>query len=79
MNTLLRFAAVGAAVAALSACASTHTQLAKAPAPAPAQHEPGTLIEDTVYMGRVEHIARSRGVRVRWVNPPLKRTVAARQ
>lgn len=31
-------------------------------------------VDDAVYVARVERVARSRGVSVRWVNPPQKRT-----
>ncbi len=31
-------------------------------------------VDDTAYVARVERVARARGVSVRWVNPPQKRT-----
>jgi hypothetical protein len=34
---------------------------------------PNQIVDDAAYIAQVEHVARSRGVSVRWVNPPQKR------
>jgi glutamine synthetase len=36
----------------------------------------GTQVDNDAYIAKVERTARNRGVSVRWVNPPQKRTVA---
>ena len=35
------------------------------------------VVDDQAYIARVEQTARSRGVSVRWVNPPQKRTTGS--
>ena len=60
---------VALSVLLLSACASTGTAYEKAPA----QHE--NIVTDNTYVALVEHIAKHRGTRVVWVNPPKKRVV----
>ena len=34
---------------------------------------PNQIVDDAAYIAQVEHMARSRGVSVHWVNPPQKR------
>lgn len=51
----------------LTACASTGTAYEKAPA----RHE--SVVVDTKYVAVVEYIAKHRGTRVMWVNPPKTR------
>ncbi len=69
MKAILSFAVVSVPLLLLTACASTGTAYEKAPA----QHE--TVVTDNVYVAVVEHIAKQRGTRVMWVNPPKKRVV----
>ena len=69
MKAILSFAVVSSALLLLTACASTGTAYEKAPA----QHE--NVVTDNVYVAVVEHIAKQRGTRVMWVNPPKKRVV----
>jgi hypothetical protein len=66
MSTSIRLPLGIAALALLlAACASTETALQ------PASH---TVIgQDGAYVGAVKTIAKRRGVRVVWVNPPEKR------
>ena len=69
MKAFLSFTVVSLALLLLTACASTGTAYEKAPA----QHE--TVVTDNVYVAVVEHIAKQRGTRVMWVNPPKRRVV----
>ncbi|MEO6103847.1 MAG: hypothetical protein ABIP44_09455 [Pseudoxanthomonas sp.] len=69
MKAFLSFSLVSPALLLLTACASTGTAYEKAPA----QHE--SVVTDGVYVAVVEHIAKGRGTRVVWVNPPKKRVV----
>ena len=65
MNTSLRLPLGAAAlVLLLAACASTETAMH------PASHM--SITQDGAYVGAVESIAKKRGVRVVWVNPPEK-------
>lgn len=34
---------------------------------------PNQVVDDSAYIAEVEHLARDRGISVRWVNPPQKR------
>lgn len=56
------------AVPVLAACASSGPQLVQAPTP---QQQPAAaaLHYDSMYMAQVEQVAKSRGVRVKWINP----------
>ena len=59
----------------LLGCTSTGTRLAYV---APAAVDNGTVAETRMvpraeYMAEVEKLARQQGVRVHWVNPPVKR------
>ena len=67
MKTFLSFTVVSSALLLLTACASTGTAYEKAPA----QHE--SVVTDDAYVAVVEYIAKHRGTRVMWVNPPKKR------
>ena len=74
MNTMLKVAVVSVGSLLLSACASTQyvtqaSQPAAQPA-APVQSSKGDT--DSRYVAVVEHIAKQRGTRVVWVNPPKK-------
>ncbi|QDW66052.1 hypothetical protein [Luteimonas granuli] len=54
----------------LAGCASSGGMASAAPQPYQA---PDEVTTDTAYVAAVEHVARRRGVRVHWLNPPLKR------
>lgn len=69
MKAFLSFAVVSSTLLLLTACASTGTAYEKAPM----QHE--SVVTDNTYVSVVEHIAKQRGTRVTWVNPPKKRIV----
>lgn len=69
MKAFLKVTFVSVPLLLLTACASTGTAYEKAPA----QHE--TVVTDNAYVAVVEHIAKQRGTRVVWVNPPKKRVV----
>ena len=69
MKAFLSFTVVSLAMLLLTACASTGTAYEKAPA----QHE--SVVTDNAYVAVVERIAKQRGTRVVWVNPPSKRVV----
>lgn len=64
MNRLSRVLAVSLSVAGLAACASMDEQSARV------SPQSATLDRDAAYVGRVEQIARRRGIEVVWVNPP---------
>ena len=66
MNTSLRLPLGAAAlVLLLAACASTETAMHPA--------SQTSITQDGTYVAVVENIAKKRGVRVVWVNPPDKR------
>ena len=67
MKAFLSFTVVSSTLLLLTACASTGTAYEKAPP----QHE--SVVTDNAYVSVVEHIAKQRGTRVMWVNPPKKR------
>lgn len=67
MKAFLSFTVVSLPLLLLTACASTGTAYEKAPA----QHE--SMVTDSVYVAVVENIAKQRGTKVMWVNPPKKR------
>lgn len=72
MKRLLR-CVLSASLACLAGCASqAPMRYAESPATAPAPE----TVRDVEYMAAVEHVARRRGVQVRWVNPPLKPAIA---
>ncbi len=72
MNTSVRALMGMLALLALCACASTSAQLAQAPQAEPAATSERAGRIDQQYVAQVEHIAKLRGVRVQWVNPPVK-------
>ena len=69
MKAFLSFTVVSSALLLLSACASTGTAYEKAPT----QRE--NMVTNNAYVAVVEHIARQRGTRVLWINPPKTRVV----
>lgn len=75
MNSLLRCCLIAVPVLGLVACAS-HGGPRYQPEMA-AVVQPTAFEQDAVYIQTVERIARQRGVSVKWINPPLKRTVAS--
>ena len=68
MNRMLGKTLSSIAVSVLAACASSGPQLVKAPTP---QQQPAAAAVhyDSMYMAQVEQVAKSRGVRVKWINP----------
>ena len=68
MNRMLGKTLSLIAVSVLAACASSGPQLVKAPTP---QQQPAAAAVhyDIMYMAQVEQVAKSRGVRVKWINP----------
>lgn len=72
MKAMFKVAAVSVGSLLLTACANTH-YVTKSSAPAaPAEASTGDV--DGKYVAVVEHIAKQRGTRVVWVNPPKKDT-----
>lgn len=69
MKVFLSFTVVSFGLLLLTGCASTGTAYQNAPL----QHE--DIVTDKVYVATVEYVARHRGTRVVWVNPPMKRSV----
>ena len=73
MNPLLRCCIATATLVLLAGCAHQGTMRHQPALAAPgATHQP-----DGAYIHAVEAKARVRGVDVHWVNPPVKRMVAA--
>lgn len=66
---VLRLALPIVLVGGLAACASTSESPNRVGAAPPA----GSLGADEAYVARVEQIARTRNIDVRWINPPLRR------
>ena len=64
MKTFNRASILGLAITALAGCAGMQDKSAM---------YPNQVVDDTAYIAQVEHMARSRGVAVRWVNPPQKK------
>lgn len=80
MKAMLSIAVLSLWLVGLAACSSTGTKSAYV---APQQVGHATYKEvrdvpDAQYVAEVDWIARHRGVRVQWVNPPLKRVVVER-
>lgn len=69
MKVFLSFTVVSFGLLLLTGCASTGTTYQNAPR----QHE--NIVTDKAYVAVVEYVARHRGTRVVWVNPPKKRVV----
>lgn len=80
MKAMLSIAVLSLSLAGLAACTSAGTKSAYV---APQQVGHTTYREvrdvpDAQYIAEVDWIARHRGVRVQWVNPPVKRVVVDR-
>lgn len=67
MNRGIRLCLAMLLVSGLVACTTTH-ETAKV-----RQYPEGAIVHDTTYVQQVERMARSRGVSVHWLNPPIKR------
>ena len=65
MKAITRLLLIAPAVALLASCASMDDRSSLAP---------GTrMVNDAEYIAAVENLAVTRGVRVKWVNPPKVR------
>ena len=64
MKTFHRASLVALALVGLGGCAGMQDKSAM---------YPNQVVDDGAYIAQVEHLARSRGVSVHWVNPPQKR------
>ena len=64
MKTIHRASLLTLAITALAGCAGMQDKSAM---------NPNQIVDDAAYIAQVEHMARNRGVSVRWVNPPQKR------
>ena len=64
MKTFHRASIVALALVGLGGCAGMQDKSAM---------YPNQVVDDGAYIAQVEHLARSRGVSVHWVNPPQKR------
>lgn len=71
MKAYLRLSLLLATPFLLVACASTQST---AYGDRPAANE--NVVQDKLYVATVEKIAKQRGTRVVWVNPPYKRVAA---
>jgi hypothetical protein len=58
---------LAAIVVGLAGCASTSEYASIAPS------TDSSFVTDTKYIATVEELAKHRGIRVKWVNPPVKR------
>jgi hypothetical protein len=67
MNVRFRFIVLSLLVAALGACASMDETAGIGP------QGDVRIVQNGEYVAAVEHMAKQRGVRVMWVNPPDKR------
>lgn len=67
MNVRFRFVVLSLLVAALGACASMDETAGLGP------QSDVRIVQNGEYVAAVEQMARQRGVRVMWVNPPDKR------
>jgi hypothetical protein len=74
MKASLRFAALVACAAGLAACAGTQEQSAYV-----APGVVGSYPVDNGYVSSVERIARKQGIKVTWVNVPVKHVKGERQ
>ncbi len=75
MNAIPGIAVVSLLSVGLFGCTSTGTRLAEA-APVPVDGAAAVqtrTIPRTEYIEEVEKLARQQGVRVHWVNPPVRR------
>ncbi len=64
MKTFHRASILALVITALAGCAGMQDKSAM---------NPNRIVDDSAYIAQVEHMARTRGVSVRWVNPPQKR------
>ncbi len=79
MNAIPGIAVVSLALAGLAGCTGADTKSAYV-APSAVDGNPVTETRtrpDGRYIAEVEHLARQRGVRVHWVNPPERRVLVA--
>ena len=80
MNAKFSIAILSLSLVGLAACSSAGTKSAYV-APQKVGHATTKQVRDVPdaqYVAEVDWIARHRGVRVQWVNPPMKRVVLER-
>lgn len=65
MKAITRLLLIAPAVALLASCASMDDRSSLAP--------DARMVNDAEYIAAVENLAATRGVRVKWVNPPKVR------
>lgn len=81
MKTRLSIVVLSLSLVGLAACSSTGAKSAYVAPQAVGQattHKQVRDVPDAQYVAEVDWIARHRGVRVQWVNPPMKRVVVDR-
>jgi hypothetical protein len=69
MKASLRIAVLSSAVILLGACAGTQ-EMTSSGAPASSLQDRSDVTSNQLYVAYVEEIAKRRGTRVTWVNPP---------
>lgn len=74
MKASLRIAVLALTAAGLAACAGTQEKTAYT-----TPGEVGSYPVNSGYVSNVERMARAQGIKVTWVNAPVKRTKAAEQ
>jgi hypothetical protein len=74
MKASLRIAVLALTAAGLAACAGTRENTASI-----TPGEVGSYPINNGYVSNVERLARAQGIKVTWVNAPVKRTKAAEQ
>lgn len=77
MRTSHQAALIAASAVLLTACASSGGMASSQPASS--YHPPEKVTRDERYVAMVERVARRRGVKVHWINPPTRRVDAAGQ
>lgn len=67
-SPIIRLLAAALATAAIAGCATTRETAQR-----PVAESGSQIATDSAYIEQVERVARTRGVRVVWVNPPVRR------
>ena len=71
ISRIALIALIALAASLCAGCDGTQERTAYVP---PRVGASGTIHTDVAYMQRVEDQARTRGIEVTWINPPMKRT-----